>query len=110
MVYTQSSQKVKDWRVRTKARIIDSMGGKCVCCGYDKYQGALECHHLDPPEKEFRFGGIRANPIRWLKICEELRKCVLVCSNCHKEVEAGITILPQNAARFDERFVEYKIL
>lgn len=109
MVYKQTSQKVKDWRVRTKARIVESMGGKCVCCGYNKYQGALEPHHLDPALKKFGFGSIRANPIRWLLICEELRKCVLVCSNCHKEVEAGIRTLPKDVARFNEDFVEYKI-
>jgi hypothetical protein len=24
----------------------------------------------------------------------EIRKCVLLCSNCHAEVEAGVTTLP----------------
>lgn len=23
-------------------------GGKCQICGYDRYVGALEFHHLDP--------------------------------------------------------------
>jgi hypothetical protein len=28
-------------------------GGKCQCCGYNKYIGALEFHHVDPEQKDF---------------------------------------------------------
>jgi hypothetical protein len=33
--------------------MIEYKGGCCVRCGYDKYQGALEFHHLNPKEKDF---------------------------------------------------------
>jgi len=86
---SKSSRAVIEWRKRTKARIVDSMGGKCAICGYKKHHEVLELHHMDPSKKKFSFGSIRANPKSWSTIVEELRKCVLLCSNCHKEVEAG---------------------
>ena len=36
-----------------KKELIKSKGGKCSICGYDKYYGALEFHHLDPSKKDF---------------------------------------------------------
>lgn len=105
---SKSSHAVKSWRIRTKARIIESMGGRCNICGYNKCNGALELHHIDPHEKELSFGGIRANPKAWDKIVEELKKCVLLCANCHREVEMGVTALPQQINTFDENYSEYK--
>lgn len=105
---SKNSQAVKDWRVRTKARIIEAMGNKCNICGYDKCNGALELHHINPDEKEFSFASIRANPKSWDKIVEELKKCVLLCANCHREVEMGVTKLPLNVKTFNEQFSEYK--
>ena len=99
-----SSQKVKDWRIRTKARIIEAMGGKCNICGYNKCNGALELHHIDPSAKQFSFGGIRANPTAWNNIVNELKKCILLCANCHREVESGITTLPEQFDTFNEAY------
>ena len=64
-------------------------GGKCCICGYDKYIGALEFHHLDPNQKDF---GISAKGYTrsFERVKEELDKCILVCSNCHKEIHAGL--------------------
>lgn len=103
-----SSQKVKDWRIRTKARIIEAMGGKCNICGYNKCNGALELHHIDPSAKQFSFGGIRANPTAWNNIVNELKKCILLCANCHREVESGITALPEQFDTFNEAYSTYK--
>ena len=62
-----SAEAVKKWRRETKKRMIDSMGGECQLCGYNKCQEALELHHINPDEKELSFGAIRANPKAWLK-------------------------------------------
>ena len=63
--------------------------GKSRVCGYDRSVEALEFHHIDPSQKTF---GIAAKGYTngWDKMKAELDKCVLLCSNCHKEVEAGI--------------------
>ena len=36
-----------------KNKCAEYKGSKCVCCGYDKYIGSLDFHHLDPNEKDF---------------------------------------------------------
>lgn len=84
------------------------MGGKCICCGYNKCTDALDLHHLNPEEKEFSMGAIRGNPKNWKSIVEEMKKCVLVCNRCHHEIHAGVTELPEDYAKFDEKYADYR--
>lgn len=63
--------------------MVNYFGGKCTICGYNKYIGALEFHHLDSTEKDFRISG---SGLSFKKILVEAEKCILVCSNCHKEL------------------------
>jgi hypothetical protein len=86
------------------------MGGKCVCCGYNKCTRSLALHHLDPFQKERTLGSIRANAINWGKIVEEVKKCILVCHNCHNEIHEGITEIPKNLPTFNELYSDYKEL
>jgi hypothetical protein len=67
-----------------KRKAIELFGGECCKCGYSKNMAALEFHHLDPTKKDFSFS--RGNGKGWKKIVEELKKCILVCSNCHREI------------------------
>ena len=64
-----------------------------MICGYDRYLGALDFHHLDPNKKSF---GLSKKGLThsWEKIKSEIDKCILVCANCHRELHAGITQLP----------------
>jgi len=105
---SKSSEAVKKWRYNTKKRIIDSMGGCCQICRYSKCESALALHHIDPNEKELSFGAIRANPKNWLAITEELKKCILVCHNCHSEIHAGIRELPAQYNTFNEEYSDVK--
>ena len=66
-----------------KYKMIEIMGGKCTECGYDKYYGALELHHLDPKTKLYNWTKLKE--LSWKIIIEELKKCVLLCANCHRE-------------------------
>lgn len=77
---------------RTKSVLAAEAGGKCQICGYDKYLGALEFHHLDPKTKEFSLSGNKGSSrVTSLdRLRAEAKKCVLLCSNHHREVEAGI--------------------
>lgn len=38
---------------RKKQRLVNSLGGKCCICGYDRCLSALEFHHTDPNKKDF---------------------------------------------------------
>jgi len=71
-------------RRNLKVKAIEYKGGKCERCGYSKYVGALEFHHLDPTKKDFSIG--HGSIKSWARTKEELDKCIMLCSNCHKEV------------------------
>lgn len=64
-------------------------GGSCRLCGYDRYAGALQFHHLDPDAKRFALS-VRGLTRSLEAARRESRKCVLLCANCHAEVEAGV--------------------
>ena len=72
----------------TKRLCIEYKGGKCEKCGYDKYDGALDFHHLDPSKKDFDISRKKSTNIDKLK--PELDKCILICSNCHRELHGGM--------------------
>jgi len=68
-----------------KQKWVDYAGGCCSKCGYNKCLAALEFHHVDPNTKDTNFKSL----IKTLKdnqIEAELKKCILVCSNCHREL------------------------
>lgn len=58
------------------------LGGKCNRCGYNTNIVALEFHHIIQDTKEFNIG-MAANK-SWESIVEEVSKCELLCSNCHR--------------------------
>lgn len=72
--------------------MIDLTGGKCQICGYNKCLSALTFHHKDPNIKSFTLAK-KMNSASKEKLIEEIKKCVLVCSNCHHEIHEGITSL-----------------
>jgi hypothetical protein len=89
-------ERVTDWRRRTKLLLVEDAGGRCILCGYDRCVAALHFHHLDPAQKKFalsRNGVTRSRAEARL----EADKCVLLCANCHAEVEAGSRSLPAAA-------------
>lgn len=89
------AEAVQRKREGLKKDAIKYKGGKCQICGYDKCDGALEFHHIDPSKKDF---GIAQNGYTraWSKIKEELDKCILVCANCHREIHSGIIEIPED--------------
>jgi hypothetical protein len=80
-------------RRQIKQILIAELGGACTICGYDACHRALEFHHLDPEEKNFGIG-FRGVTRSIERARAEAAKCVLLCANCHAEVEAGVTELP----------------
>ena len=102
------SEAVKRWRHATKRRMVKAMGDCCQICGYDKCIEALSFHHIDPTIKSFSFGSISSSPKAWHEIVAELKKCVLLCHNCHSELHYGLATLPETYATFDENMIDYK--
>lgn len=82
------SKKYYKWqkkeRKRRKEILVEKLGGKCKNCGYNKCIAALEFHHRDEKTKNFTISG---NIIKqWELLLNEIEKCDLLCSNCHKEL------------------------
>lgn len=66
-------------------------GDQCCLCGYSKCLEALEFHHLIPVQKSFEIAGAIAGQCKkhFEEIVNESKKCILVCSNCHREIHAN---------------------
>lgn len=88
---------VTERRRRVKRILLREAGGACLLCGYDRCVAALHFHHVDPAEKSFGVAG--RGVTRSLNAARaEARKCVVLCANCHAEVESGMTDLPLRSA------------
>jgi hypothetical protein len=72
-----------------KLKAVEYAGSKCQECGYNKCLRALHFHHNEPNIKEFAIFEFRPGykKIRnWEKLKLEIDKCILLCSNCHMEI------------------------
>jgi transposase-like protein len=91
------SEDVVKRRRRVKELLVEEAGGCCVLCGYSRSVAALQFHHVDPAGKAFAIA--RRGATRSLEAARlEAAKCVLLCGNCHAEVEAGIATLGHDPA------------
>ena len=76
---------VKAWRTRKKQQLVDIFGGECGACKHKGSIAVYDFHHIDPSEKE----GTMCALANREKMAREASKCVMLCSNCHREVHAG---------------------
>jgi transposase-like protein len=80
-------------RRKLKEILVREAGGRCSLCGYSRSLRALEFHHVDPREKRLQLSANGVTLSLDVLRAESL-KCVLLCSNCHAEVEDGALPLP----------------
>lgn len=97
MKYSKYYTRIKNFRTARRNICVLAMGGKCQICGYEKCRNALEVHHIVSEDKEISFQKI----VSWDRIYDELDKCILLCSNCHREVHENVTELPLKYFKFD---------
>jgi hypothetical protein len=83
---------------KLKRILVEEAGGACAVCGYDRCIVNLTFHHVDPSTKSF--GMTMANGRSIAAFRAEAKKCVLVCANCHGEIEAGVVPSPPAGAHF----------
>ncbi len=95
-----NSQTVMNYIKRRKTNLIKLFDGKCCICGFNSFQEALEFHHVNPEEKEFGLSANSAITKSLDKQLTEVRKCILVCANCHRGIEYGYIEVPQNWQSF----------
>ncbi|HUE27061.1 MAG TPA: helix-turn-helix domain-containing protein [Solirubrobacteraceae bacterium] len=80
-------------RQKVKAILVEEAGGRCAVCGYSRHLQALQFHHLDPKRKRLGLSSFGVTH-SLARLREEAKKCVLLCGNCHVEVEIGAASLP----------------
>lgn len=79
------SENVSKRRRKVKQSLVEYKGGKCEKCGYNKCVAALDFHHLDIDEKQFNISN-KGLTLSIEKMKKEVDKCILLCSNCHREI------------------------
>lgn len=83
---------------KIKRTLVEEAGGCCAVCGYNRCIINLTFHHVDPKEKRFPMTMAIGRSIATFR--DEAKKCVLVCANCHGEIEAGLIKSPPAGACF----------
>lgn len=90
--YCKECHKVNVFKVKRILRAFKVKHG-CQICGYNTCHWSLHFHHIEPADKLFEIS--MYNRIHSSKITEELhnelRKCLILCCNCHMEVDHKIT-------------------
>lgn len=98
--YEEQKANQQRYRNKRKERILRVMGGHCAICGYCKCNDALELHHIDPSKKEFTIQS-RVD-ISWERTANELKKCILLCANCHRELHSADELDTTLTSSFDQ--------
>lgn len=75
-------------KIEIRERLAEYKKGlKCLKCP-ECEPCCLDFHHSD--EKEFTIATAVVKGYSWDRIREEIEKCVVLCSNCHRKVHHGV--------------------
>jgi hypothetical protein len=85
----RKSLHVINWKKKKKIELVQYKGEKCEKCGYSKCIEALEFHHIDPTQKDFN---VSSHSYSSKRMTSEVDKCLLLCSNCHREIHFLLNI------------------
>lgn len=83
---------------KLRAILVAEAGGRCAICGYDRCIMNLHFHHVDPSQKSLNMTVARGKSLEAYRV--EAKKCVLVCANCHGEIETGLLPCPAAGAKY----------
>lgn len=68
---------------KLKLQCIEYLGNRCIKCGVEGHPAIYDFHHRNPENKDFNLGHVKTTKFS-KKITDELDKCDLLCSNCHR--------------------------
>lgn len=75
-------------RERKLLELVGIVGGECHICGFDKSFKALDFHHLRSEQKSFTISD-KIQQMSLTRILPEIRKCAVLCANCHRLLHGG---------------------
>ncbi len=73
-------------KLRTEIDILKSKG--CHFCS-EKEPVCMDFHHINPDKKEYLVSRL-IGMVSKRKLKKEIDKCIIVCSNCHRKLHAGL--------------------
>lgn len=78
MVSRSKAKRTDNWK-----KTFEFYGSRrCMICEFESDMPIYELHHHDQDGKETNISSIMHHS--WGKVEKELRKCILVCANCHR--------------------------
>lgn len=73
------------FRRRIQAKVAEmKLSSGCNECGFDEHPAALEFHHTNPESKFNDISHMITQGYSMDRIYQEIEKCEILCSNCHK--------------------------
>jgi len=81
--YLRNTKKRRD----TLREWVYTFKDKCELCGYNKCKRALDFHHITPTDKVEEVGRLMRDSKSKELILTEIKKCIVLCANCHREVD-----------------------
>lgn len=81
---TYGSKDLDRYYRRAEAVAAYKLEHGCCVCGYNKCPSALVFHHRDATKKEIEVSKILVG--KEATLWEEIAKCDVMCSNCHREL------------------------
>lgn len=83
-------------KLKIMRKAIDTMKlniAGCLLCE-EKEFCCLAFHHLDAKSKIDNVSKVVVDNVKWNTVLEEIKKCVVLCSNCHIKLHHGLLTLP----------------
>jgi len=74
---TRRNKKLQRERINELKNLLS-----CLKCGENRNH-LLDFHHVDPNQKDFQIS--QGERYGWKRIKEEIDKCIVLCSNCHRD-------------------------
>lgn len=82
----KEKHRLKQQERRKEIRVlIESLKGPCIVCG-ETDKCCIDFHHINPEDKDFEIGDVGTRKWGNKRIIEEVKKCVSICSNHHRQL------------------------
>lgn len=72
-------------RKRFRDKLFPFKNKPCARCGRLFPDTVMQFHHLNPKLKKFSI--TRGWSMKWTEVLKEIKKCIVVCANCHLIIE-----------------------
>jgi len=86
VVNKRKKKEIKEFLTKVKNKSV------CKLCG-EAENACLDFHHIDAGTKEFHIAEAPKLRPSLDTLKKELAKCIVLCSNCHRKLHAGVVTI-----------------